>query len=124
MRRFHLLAALGCLTMLILATSMAWAEDGGLAARCAYKHAPCSPWHGYYYDPAWGMPIALVVPPTAETQTHYGWGVGNTRVTTIYHQFHRDYGGPGVYNRRNFLPTPPWPSDTDQFGVYYIRGPW
>ena len=76
-----------------------------------------------YYDPAWGQPLALVVPPTAEMQTQYGWGVGATRVTPIYHQFHRAYSGPDV-GQGGFLPTPMWPSDTLQFGVYYVRGPW
>jgi hypothetical protein len=81
-------------------------------------------WNGAYYKPEWGMPVALVVPPTAEFQSDYGWGVGNFRVTPIAPQFHRAYPGEGVYNRRLFRPTPPWPSDTNQFGVYYVRGPW
>jgi hypothetical protein len=70
------------------------------------------------------MPLALVIPPTAEYQTHWGWGVGNTRVTPNVPQFGRNWPGPAAYNPRSFLPTPPWPSDTDQFGVYYVRGPW
>lgn len=82
------------------------------------------PWHGSYYHAAWGMPVALVVPPTAEYQTHWGWGVGNYRITPICHQFNRTWPGPGHYDRSTFRPTPPWPSDTDQFGVYYVRGPW
>jgi hypothetical protein len=81
-------------------------------------------WHGAYYDMTYGAPVALVIPPTAEYQVHYGWGVGNTRCTVNCPQFNRIYPGPGVYNSRAFLPTPPWPSDTDQFGVYYVRGPW
>ena len=32
----------------------------------------------------------------------------------------RRRGRPGT----GFMPTPYWPSDTQQFGVYYIRGPW
>lgn len=81
-------------------------------------------WNGGYYHTAWGMPVAVVVPPTAELQTNWGWGVGNTRVTPICPQFQRNYPGPGYYNRRQFSPTPPWPSDTTQFGAYYVRGPW
>jgi hypothetical protein len=81
-------------------------------------------WNAGYYHTAWGTPVALVVPPTAELQTKWGWGVGNTRVTPICPQFKRNYPGDGVYNRAGFRPTPNWPSDTDQFGVYYIRGPW
>jgi hypothetical protein len=81
-------------------------------------------WHGYYYHTGWGTPVALVVPPTAENQTHWGWGVGNTRITPIAPQFGRNYGGPGWNVPGALLPTPRWPSDTDQFGVYYVRGPW
>jgi hypothetical protein len=82
------------------------------------------PWNEPYYNPAWGMPVAVVVPPTAELQTHWGWGVGNTRVTPICPRFKRDYPGPLAYDRALFQPMPPWPSDTDQFGYYYVRGPW
>lgn len=88
------------------------------------RYAECYPWHGGYYHTAWGMPVALVVPPNVEFQTHWGWGVGNYRVTRIRHQFHRDWPGPGSYDRKMFQPTPRWPSDTDQFGVYCVRGPW
>jgi hypothetical protein len=90
----------------------------------AYYSSQTYPWHGDYYDAAWGMPVALVVPPTAENQTKWGWGVGNTRVVSIDHQFRRDYPGEGIFSRSWFQPTPRWPSDTDQFGVYYVRGPW
>ena len=90
----------------------------------AYRHAQSYAWHGGYYSAAWGTPVALVVPPTAATQTHWGWGVANTRLTPIRHQFERDYPGPGYHDPKAFKPTPPWPSDTNQFGVYYIRGPW
>lgn len=82
------------------------------------------PWHNAYYHAAYGEPIALVVPPTAEYQTHYGWGVGGTRVEPIYHQFGRAYPGMNAGAYGYFYPTPAWPSDTNQFGVYYIRGPW
>jgi hypothetical protein len=81
------------------------------------------PWHGYYYHVAWGQPVALVVPPRASLQTHWSWGVAQTSVTPIWHQFSRSYPGPyegGI----GFLGTPRWPSHTDQFGVYYVRGPW
>jgi hypothetical protein len=83
------------------------------------------PWHGHFYEAAWGQPVALVVPPTAELQTDYSWGVPATRVTRIDHQFHPGWPGPGpFYDPYGFYPTPPWPSDTTQFGVYYVRGPW
>jgi hypothetical protein len=116
------------LTLLASMAAIAWADTasafertliGGIAHRRAQGYA----WHGGYYDAAWGMPVALVVPPTAEYQTNWGWGVGNTRVTPIYHQFERNYPGAPV-GGRGFRPTPPWPSNTTQFGDYYIRGPW
>jgi hypothetical protein len=88
-----------------------------------YRQAQYLPWHNGYYDPAWGEPHALVVPPTAEFQSNYGWGVGGTRVAPIYHQFGRPF--PGYYGGGGaFRPIPQYPSDTQQFGVYYIRGPW
>ncbi len=82
------------------------------------------PWDGGYWHTMWGQPVALVVPPTAEFQTHYNWGVAQTSVTPIWHQYQRSYPGPFASGGRAFLPTPNVPSSTDQFGVYYIRGPW
>ncbi len=78
----------------------------------AYYQSQTYPWHGCYYDVAWGVPVALVVPPTAENQWHYGWGVGADRVTPIQHQFRRAYpGGPeGWLRLKCFCPTPRWPS--------------
>ena len=92
--------------------------------------AQSTPWHGGYYYINYGRPTALVVPPTAALQTKWAWGVGNTVSVPIYHQFGRAFPGAypveaGVgYNGMPFLPTPLWPSSTDQFGVYYVRGPW
>ncbi len=79
-------------------------------------------WNGPYANPAWGVPMALVTPPTAEKQTNWGWGAGNTRVSTITHQFKRNVPCGGFC--QPVAPTPPWPSDTTQFGYYSIRGPW
>ena len=94
----------------------------GYRARCLARRTS---WNGGYYNAAWGMPIALVVPPTAERQMNWGWGVGNSRVTPIAHQFHRNYpGAPGCSSYGQYSPMPAWPRDTMQFGVYYIRGPW
>lgn len=84
------------------------------------------PWHYGYYHTMWGRPVALVVPPQANYQTNYAWGVGNTTITPIYPQ----YAGPSYVPvaapspRPGYLPPPYWPSDTRQFGVYYIRAPW
>jgi len=119
---------LGCALLLgaaLATTAATTAEAGYPDACCAYHNSTLwYPWHGSYYDPAWGgSPVALVVPPTAMLQTKYSWGVTNTDVVRIYHQFGRQY--PGSYNGGNgFIPTPPQPGSTDQFGVYYVRGPW
>lgn len=86
--------------------------------------AGAAPWHTWYYNPEWGTPVALVVPPTAEFQSHYAWGVGGTRTNLIGPQFGRNYPGYSQYDPRLFRPTPPWPSDTDQLGYNYVRGPW
>lgn len=83
------------------------------------------PWHGGYYYPQYGQPVALIVPPTASFISNYGWGVGNTTSMPIYHQFARPYPGPASGgNAAQFAPPPYWPSNTNQFGVYPVRGPW
>jgi hypothetical protein len=84
-----------------------------------------SQWHAGYYHTMWGRPVSLVVPPTVTFQTNYGWGIGNTRVTPVYPQ----YQGPmnsdiTAMQYGPYRPTPYYVSDTLQFGVYYIRGPW
>jgi hypothetical protein len=119
--------------LIFTAVALLWAAyglSGGAQAghwlmkgRAAAVQSQAYPWHGDYYDVAWGSPVALVVPPTAESQAHLGWGVGATRVTPIAHQFGRGYPGPST-GGGPFYPTPPQPSSTDQFGDYYIRGPW
>jgi hypothetical protein len=84
-----------------------------------------APWHSGYYHVAWGQPVALVVPPTATHQTNWGWGVGNTRITRINPQFMGPMSAAASqYQYGRPLPTPYYVSDTLQFGVYYIRGPW
>jgi hypothetical protein len=94
------------------------------AANDAYRQS-LSNWHGNYYDVAWGTPVALVCPPNAGRQTKWAWGVTNTQVVPISHQFGRNYPGAGAAGGgAAFLPTPIWPNSTDQFGVYYVRGPW
>jgi hypothetical protein len=103
------------------------------ADRKARYYAAQRPWHGPYAYTQWGTPVAMVVPPTAAMHTSLSWGVAQSEMTPIYHQFHRDYPGlttVGGSGRRygpypyGFLPTPYWPSHTDQLGVYPIRGPW
>lgn len=80
-------------------------------------------WNRNYAYTDYGQPTALVVPPTANLQTNWGWGVASSRISRIDHQFQRNYPGCGQFGGP-FRPTPVWPSDTVQFGVYYIRGPW
>ncbi|MFO1065572.1 MAG: hypothetical protein U0892_17035 [Pirellulales bacterium] len=94
----------------------------GLGDRWAQSYAAGRPWHGNYYYLPYGQPTALVVPPTSTMQTNYSWGVSQNTMTPIYHQFGRAVPtnpGYGV-----FYGTPRWPSHTDQFGVYPVRGPW
>jgi hypothetical protein len=80
-------------------------------------------WNRNYAYTDYGQPTALVVPPTAQLQTNWGWGVGSSRISRIDHQFQRNYPGDGQFGGP-FRPTPVWPSDTTQFGVYYVRAPW
>ncbi|MBN1852344.1 MAG: hypothetical protein JW829_06455 [Pirellulales bacterium] len=79
-------------------------------------------WHGWYVHTAYGQPVALVVPPTAQLQTNWSWGVGSSRISRIDHQFGRSWPGP-FQGGMGFGHTPAWPSDTHQFGVYYVRAP-
>jgi hypothetical protein len=82
-------------------------------------------WHANYVYTNYGLPTALVVPPTAQLQTNWSWGAPSMRITRIDHQFTRNYPGPGPFAvGRPFRYTPKWPQDTAQFGVYYVRGPW
>jgi hypothetical protein len=80
-------------------------------------------WNRNYAYTDYGQPVALVVPPTANMQTNWGWGVASSRITRIDHQFQRNYPGYGPFGGPHRA-TPVWPSDTSQFGVYYVRGPW
>jgi len=77
-------------------------------------------WHRSYFDPAWGVPYAQVVPRRAHTQTRYSYGVTGTSIEPIYNEYQRPAG---PIDGEVFVPTPAWPSDTDQFGGYYVRTP-
>ena len=128
MKRMLLLVALalgGCL----IGSDSAFAGPPGYcgyspADNWMYYYAHQYPWHGQYRHTAFGQPVALVVPPTANLQTHYQWGVPSSTVTPIHHQFGRSYPGSEGGAVGAFRPTPYWPSSTDQFGVYYVRAPW
>jgi hypothetical protein len=110
---------------LVLADSAQCGEWRPFGGRFAWRQVPAdSSWHGNYYDPAWGTPVALVVPQGARRQVVYSWGVGGTRVMGIPNQYQPGYPSPGVDQPPGmFYPTPPWPTDTRQFGHYYIRAP-
>jgi hypothetical protein len=88
------------------------------------RRAQCYNWNRNYAHTEYGLPVALVVPPTAQLQTNWGWGVASSRISRIDHQFQRNFPGGGVTFGGPFRPTPVWPSDTTQFGVYPVRGPW
>ena len=87
------------------------------------RRAECYNWHANYVHSAYGTPVSLVVPPTAQMQTTWSWGAPSAHFSRIDHQFERDYPGPGPFGG-DFRRTPAWPRNTHQFGVYYVRGPW
>lgn len=80
-------------------------------------------WHGNYYYTQYGMPVPLVVPPTVHREGIYQWGAPSSGTRRIRHQFSPTYPG-NTPGSGQLYPTPYWPSHTDQFGVYYVRGPW
>ena len=90
----------------------------------SYNFAMDRPWHGGYYQQNYGQPLAVVVPPTSHMRTQFSWGVSQNLMYPIHHQFGRSAPGRGAAAAGTFRPTPPWPSNTDQFGYYYIRSPW
>jgi hypothetical protein len=90
----------------------------------SHNFAMDRPWHGGYYQQSYGQPLAVLVPPTAHMRTQFSWGVGQNLMYPIHHQFGRSAPGSGAAAPGTLRPTPPWPSNTDQFGYYYIRAPW
>lgn len=104
-------------------TALVLVDAAGARERVVSRRAATTTsWQAGYADSAWGVPVAVVVPPTARFQTHYNAGVGGMQVTPICPQFQPGYPVPGQYGP--FQPVPPWPTSTDQLGFYYIRGPW
>jgi hypothetical protein len=124
MTRYILAYVLMAWCLGFLASVAVEAGQPKIAERWALRHAQVTPWHGGYYNTQYGRPLALVVPPTATTYSSLSWGVAHTEVRPIHHQFRRPYPGDLGAPEATFLPTPHWPSHTDQFGVYYVRGPW
>ena len=103
-------------------------EPSASAAESRYlwpktRRAPMVNWHANYAHSAYGQPVALVVPPTAQLQTNWSWGAPSAHFSRIDHQFGRDYPGPGPFGG-GFQQTPAWPSNMQQFGVHAVRGPW
>jgi hypothetical protein len=90
---------------------------------CPQARASMYNWHANYAHSAYGAPIALVVPPTAQLQTNWSWGAPSSSISRIDHQFGRNYSGPGPFGA-GFRKTPAWPASTHQFGVYHVRAPW
>lgn len=111
----------------LLLVSSSQCEAGGprtRADRIARYYSAQRPWHGPYAYTPYGAPTALVVPPTSVMHNSWSWGVAQSEMVPIYHQFHRDFDPGAGYGGSPILPTPLWPSHTDQLGVYPIRGPW
>jgi hypothetical protein len=118
--------ALGGLSATVPSAS-AWDCWTPTCCDCGYMkpihRAQCYNWNRNYAYTDFGAPTALVVPPTAQLQTNYGWGVASSRISRIDHQFQRNFPGYGHFGGP-FRPTPLWPSDTTQFGIYPVRAPW
>lgn len=105
--------------------SIADAGNPLAALRAKRAAAPVErPWHGGYYAQQYGQPTALVVPPGAAMRQTLSWGVSQNLMYPVDHQFGRSASYPGAAQPGSFRPTPVWPSHTDQFGYYYVRGPW
>ena len=114
------------LALILAASALATqAHAGGrLMNHWGNRFAATMSWHDNYVHTASGQPVALVVPPTVQTQRQFGWGVSQSEVNPIYHQYQRGYPGPIRGINTHFRNTPAWPSHTTQFGAYYIRAPW
>jgi hypothetical protein len=101
---------------------LGWVSHSSWGDYWAQNQSMQRPWHGEYYWLRTGQPTALIVPPTVTMQSNYSWGVSQNTMTPNWHQFggHAPSGGGGGV----FKATPYWPSHTNQFGVYPVRGPW
>ena len=127
--RMNLLVFCGriaAVTLLVVMAAEVAAAGGHRAAEKRYfLRGRNKSWHSGWYNPAAGRPVPLVVPPTAEFVSEYSWGVPSSRVMPLYQQFRKPYPGAGyVPGSQPFMPTPDQPSDTVQFGIHAIRGPW
>jgi hypothetical protein len=124
-RRSNALMMVAVLAGLFAAAPLAMAFDPyGRAEVVSRNFAQSRQWHGGYYYQPYAQPTALVVPPNVTHETVYSWGVSQNLMFPLHHQFGRNLNSPGAAGPGAFRPTPYWPSHTDQFGVYYVRGPW
>lgn len=117
-RKMLIAAAVTCPVLLVSSSADAHPNQWPLRRAMNYN------WHNNYAHYQYGQPVAVVVPPTAQLQTNWGWGVGSSRLSRLDHQFGRDYPGPGPFGGGPYRNTPAWPQDTNQFGVYHVRAPW
>lgn len=121
--KLRLLCGAAAFVAVIAAATSLNAFDETHCGHNARWRASLRPWHGRYYNVQYGAPVALVIPPTAELHTDYAWGSVSSRMTRNDHQFQRPWPD-GFWTPYGFLPKARWPSDTAQFGYYYVRGPW
>ena len=88
------------------------------------NHANATPWNGMYRHQASSTPLAVIVPPTAVTSRSWGWGVSKSVVTPLYHQYQLNAPNTQGASSGPYKTLPLFPSSSDQYGTYYIRGPW
>ena len=123
-QRFLLAAGLVAASMVSANQSVEAGDPLAMTEVWSYNFSMDRPWHSAYYAQMYGQPTVLVVPPNAHMRQTYSWGVSQNLMYPIHHQFGRSANQPGAAAPGSFLPTPPWPSHTDQFGYNYVRGPW
>ena len=113
-------------TALLLQTDSADAEGPARKIRRAFTPGQytVTTWHGQYYNPVYGLPIAIVVPPNANTMRSQGWGVASSQMMPLHSQYRTAYPGAVTGTITRFHSRPAHPSNTQQFGYYYVRGPW
>lgn len=122
----RILLAVGVLTatVAITNTNASASDPYGMTQVWSHNFSMNRPWHGGWYNQMYGQPTAVVVPPTAHMRQTLSWGVSQNLMYPVHHQFGRSANAPGAAAPGSFYGTPPWPSHTDQFGYYYVRGPW
>jgi hypothetical protein len=118
------LIAIAALSSLFAASSAKAGDPYAATQLWSNQVAAQRAWHGNYYYLPYGQPTALVVPPTAHMRQTFSWGVSQNLMYPLNHQYGRNATAPGALPAGSFQATPHWPSHTDQFGVYYVRGPW